>query len=244
MVAELVAVVVAAIAVDHGDRGILSLETTMPTAKRPPPARQLRIQVQKVAAKLVFGPAFAQLAQRHPDLHVELASDDRLSDFKAEGFDAAIRLGEALEPDVYAVPVSSRLRTVVVGAPEYFERHPAPTEPRQLSEHNCIAFRWSETQRVYAWAFRKGPQSFEFEPVGTLTVDDGDTGIVAALAGAGLTYTFDAYVRAHLESGRLVRVLDDWGQDFDPYFLYAPRQSAKADDVRALADLLRSQLAD
>ena len=46
----------------------------------------------------------------------------------------------------------------------------------------------------------------------------------AALDGFGITYLFEDGVRAHLEAGTLVRVLEDWCEPF-PGYLPEPQRS-------------------
>lgn len=51
------------------------------------------------------------------------------------------------------VPVSGPLRLIVVGAPEYFARHPAPANPRDRAAHECINWRPGSGEAPYRWEF-------------------------------------------------------------------------------------------
>lgn len=67
--------------------------------------------------------------------------EDRLIDLVAGGFDAGIRLGESVERDMVTVRVGPDLRTVVVGTPAYFARHPIPDTLAALYAHVCVNYR-------------------------------------------------------------------------------------------------------
>src|SRR5437762_6402181 len=54
----------------------------------------LRLNAPLVALPLVVTPTVMALSKRHPDLTVEVTSDNRMVDIVAPGFDAGIRLGE------------------------------------------------------------------------------------------------------------------------------------------------------
>ena len=61
----------------------------------------------------------------------------------------------------------------------------------------------------------------------------------AAIDGAGLIFGFEAHVRPHLDSGALVRVLEDWCPPFAGYFLYYPSRRHQLPALAALAQTLR-----
>ena len=53
------------------------------------------------------------------------------------GYDAGVRLGEVIEGDMIALPVSDDQRQLAVCAPGYLARQGAPTHPRDLAAHRC-----------------------------------------------------------------------------------------------------------
>jgi DNA-binding transcriptional LysR family regulator len=105
--------------------------------------------------------------------------------------------------------VSPDFRPSVVGAPAYFETFAKPASPRDLLQHRCIRFR-HRGESVYKWELDKGDQSLEIAVNGSLILDDTDLVIQAAIDGAGLAWVTEDRVAAHLSSGTLVRVLEDW----------------------------------
>ncbi len=74
---------------------------------------------------------------------------------------------------------------------------------------------------------------------GPLIVDDVDLVIRAALDGVGLAYLGEDRAAPHLDSGALVRVLEQWCQPFPGFFLYYPSRRQQPGALSALIDALR-----
>jgi len=203
------------------------------------PAGRVRLLVTPLAARMVLGPTLARFAARYPDvvLDVTTAGESRV-DLVAGGFDAGIRLGEFIERDMIAVRVSADLRAAIVGAPGYFQTHPKPRTPRDLTAHRCINFRHSSDE-IYRWEFDKGRQSLAVAVDGPLVVNDVELLTRAALDGVGLTFLLEPQAAPHVASGALVRVLEDWCPPFAGYFLYYPSRRQQPAALAALVETLR-----
>jgi DNA-binding transcriptional LysR family regulator len=137
-----------------------------------------------------------------------------LTNIVAQRFDARIRLGESLEKNVVAVPVTGQLRMAVVGSPQYFAVNPVPVTPHDLREHRCINFRLPSAGTLYKWEFEKAHHSIEVGVEGPLIFDDEGLVIDAALAGVGLAYMIEDQFASLLQAGAPSRVLDDWCPPF------------------------------
>jgi len=72
-----------------------------------------------------------------------------------------------------------------------------------------------------------------------LVTDDVEVMLHAALDGAGLAFTLEEHVATHLQSGALVRVLEDWCPPFAGYFLYYPSRRQQPAALAALIAALR-----
>ena len=97
------------------------------------PSGHVRITASRTAARMVVAPVLPRFTQSYPEIVVEILIDPALTNIVAQRFDAGIRLGESLEKDVVAVPVTGQLRMAVVGSPQYFATHPAPSTPHDLA---------------------------------------------------------------------------------------------------------------
>ncbi|MDE3157081.1 MAG: LysR family transcriptional regulator [Acidobacteriota bacterium] len=203
------------------------------------PAGRVRVLASRSAASAVLAPKLGTFARAYPDVVLEVTTtDEQRVDLVAAHFDAGIQLGEFIERDMVAVRVSLDHRAAIVGSPRYFESHPKPKSPRDLPRHQCINYRHGSAG-VYRWEFDKGKQSLAVAVNGPLVVDDVDLLIRAALDGAGLAFTLADRVAAHLASGALVRVLEDWCPPFPGYFLYYPSRRQQPAALSALIETLR-----
>jgi DNA-binding transcriptional LysR family regulator len=126
----------------------------------------------------------------------------------------------------------------VVGAPVYFESHSKPASPRGLLNHRCIRFR-HRGESVYKWELDKGDESLAIAVTGSLLLDDVDLVIQGALDGAGLAWVTEDRISEHLESGALIRVLEDWCPPFPGFFLYYPTRKQQPAALTALITILR-----
>ena len=123
-------------------------------------------------------------------------------------------------------------------APAYFDSHPKPTAPRDVLNHQCIRFR-HRGESVYKWEFDKGDESLAIAVNGSLLLDELDLVIQAALDGAGLAWVAEDRIAEHLESGALIRVLEDWCPPFPGFFLYYPTRKQQPAALTALITTLR-----
>jgi len=188
---------------------------------------------------MVIAPALPRFLETYPEIVVEVLIEPGLTDIVARRFDAGIRLGESLEKDVVAVPVTGQLRMAVVGTPHYFAAHPAPSTPHDLRKHRCINFRLTSAGTIYKWEFEKGRHKVEVGVDGPLVFDDEGMVLDAALAGLGLAYVLEGQVAASLRAGALSRVLEDWCPPFPGFILYYPGRRQASPALAAFIDAIR-----
>lgn len=237
---------------EHGERflqrvapGLAQIDAAFEDldALRDRPAGKLRINLPRFVAKHLVLPRLPAFMARYPEVQVELYQEMGFADLIAGGFDAGIRLGESLARDMVALPVGPRMRQVVVGTPEYFRRRAAPRTPQDLIDHDCIGLR-KASGRVHAWEFtdprgRAGKRDFDIQVEGRLLFNDSSLSRRAALAGLGLAQLFEWEVVEDVAAGRLQRVLDDWLQPFDGWYIYYPAREQMAPKLRVFIEVLR-----
>lgn len=205
------------------------------------PAGTLRLTMPQVAAEAIVGPRLAAFAAAHPGLHLEIVVDESPGELVRRGFDAGIRIGQAVLPEMEAVPVGPDSRAAVVGAPGYFAREGRPEVPEDLAGRTCILRRqaaragfdrWPFAQAPFAEApFAEGGRRFEVAVSGTLAVDDVRLMRRAALDGLGLAFLSEDLVAEDLQAGRLERVLAAWCPPTPGYHLYYPNRAHPAPAV-------------
>jgi DNA-binding transcriptional LysR family regulator len=206
------------------------------------PGGTLRLSLARVTAQLVVMPMLAEFAQRYPELHIELAIDEGFTDLIADGFDAGLRLGEALAQDMVAVPVSPPLRMAVVATPGYLRRRGRPRTPEDLRDHDCVQYRYVSGGGLLSWEFERRGRQLKIDVGGRIIVNDHQMMLEAAHLGLGLAYVFDVAVADDLRGGRLERVLDDWCEPFPGFFAYYPSRTHLPLKLRVFIDFLQERL--
>jgi DNA-binding transcriptional LysR family regulator len=205
---------------------------------RDSPAGTLRLNMSEGAARQILTPIVLEFMRRYPQMQVDLVTQGRLVDIVAEGFDAGIRLAEAVPQDMIAIPCGPEQRYAVVGSPAYFDNHPHPKTPGDLVAHECIRGRLP-SGAMLKWEFEKRGEQMVVDVKGPLTLDHYELWIEAALEGAGLAYVNEWSVSHEISSGRLIRVLEDWTQPFPGLSLYYPGHRHVPTGLRAFIGIIR-----
>ncbi|RKI03815.1 LysR family transcriptional regulator [Corallococcus sp. AB004] len=199
----------------------------------------LRLSAPPMAVPFVVGPLLSTFRERHPRVEVEMVIEQRFVDLVAEGYDAGVRLSEAIERDMVQLRLTDAFRFVVVGAPRYLERHGMPRKPEDLLRHECITFRSHTTGTLYAWELERGRRSWRVPVRGGVVTNDGSVMKYLAESGAGLTYAFEPEVREQLRSGTLVRVLEAYAPTVPGFFLYYPSRARRSGPLRLFVETAR-----
>jgi DNA-binding transcriptional LysR family regulator len=199
------------------------------------PAGELRGRL-RIAAPLSLGPThlapvFAEMALRHPLLHVQASYSDRFVDIIGEGFDCAIRVGYLNDSNLIARRVGV-LTGTLVASPDYVREHGAPETPNDLLSHQALM------QGTEAWQFMDGDKMISIHPQGRFKADNGTALAVAAVAGLGIAWLPDHLIKSYLDSGALVDVMPRYPVPTAGIFVVRPPGQHPTRKVRVLTELL------
>jgi DNA-binding transcriptional LysR family regulator len=208
-------------------------------ALRQRPSGVLRLSVPRIALDLVVLPVLPGFRAAYPDIKVELDVNDASVDIAAEGFDAGVRLGDWVERDMVAVPLTPASRWRVLGASAYLDRHGVPGKPADLLRHQCIGYRFPSAKTVYRWQFQDKGRPLSVDAAGGIIVNDHLTMIALARAGMGLVYTADLVAAPDIRAKRLRPVLSAYGITGPGLHLYFPMRSQQQPKLRAFIDFAR-----
>ena len=212
-------------------------------AFRSRPAGTLRLNVPVSAARLALPAIVPPFLAAYPEIRLEVIADDGFVDVLAAGCDAGIRYDERLEKDMIAVPIGPRVqRFATAASPAYLDRHGRPQHPRDLLSHSCLRGRFT-SGAMAPWEFERDGEVVRVDPSGPLLVQVGaatDLAVEAAIAGTGIVYLFEDWLRKHLDSGALEPVLEPWWQRFSGPFLYYPGRRLLPAPLRAFVDFIKS----
>lgn len=171
------------------------------------PQGLLRVSVPVTFGRQWVAPLLPSFIARHPLIRVDVRFSDRLVDVVADGFDVAIRVGVPRDSTLVSRKIAS-YRSLLVAAPSYLARHGKPKTPDDLAEHACLGFSghadWPD------WLMMKNGKRKTVRPAGPLVADNSEVVLMAAIEGAGITFTPDWLAGPEIRAGRLVEVLPGW----------------------------------
>lgn len=203
------------------------------------PRGTLRVHTSSAALTIIGESLLTGFLSAHPRVMLDVVVSDAPVDIVAGGYDAGIQLGEVIDRDMIAVPVTGELRLAVVGAPSYFARRGTPAHPRDLVEHDCLNWHPTPGARPYRWEFTDNGRDFSVAVPARVLSTDASVNRRLAVAGLGVTLSFEAHVRDAIARRELVRVLDRFCAPFPGYYLYYPQRQHASRALRALIDHLR-----
>lgn len=204
------------------------------------PRGLLKLAVTSIAEEVLSGPFVVSFAEAHPEVTLDVTVTDEEFDIVAAGFDAGVRLGEVIEMDMIAVPVTGDQREAAVATPGYIDAHGAPAHPRDLVRHRCIGWRRATNVAPHRWEFVENGVAFDVAVDPYVTTNDLWLMLRMALSGGGITFATSDTFRPYLERGELVSLLEDFLPPFPGFFLYYPQRRNMAPKLRALVDHTRN----
>ena len=202
----------------------------------------LRINAPRIVLDMALTPVLAKLAWQHPKLTVEIFANDALVDIVAQGFDAGIRLGEAVQQDMIAVRLTQPFDAILAASQDYLDAKGNPKVIADLHGHNCIGYRFVGSGGIFEWELTDGKKITTIKTSGTALVTDATHAINLALAGVGITYTFEPLARRYIREGRLTWLLPRTAVKQNGLFLYYPRRATMAPKLRAFIDVAKGVL--
>lgn len=190
----------------------------------------------RVAAPLTFGPThfapiLAEMARRHPQLHIHTCYTDRFVDLVTEGYDCAIRVGYLQDSNLIARRVGP-IHGKLVASPEYIKAHGAPETPDEIAGHEALM------QGTEGWQFIDGDKTITIRPQGRFKADNGTALVAAAVAGLGLAYLPDGITQDHVASGKLVPIMTRYPPPPAGAYVLRPAGQHPARKIRVLTELL------
>lgn len=199
---------------------------------------RLRITAPRTFVDAEIGQSLIDFGQQHPELSLEIVSDDRFVDLVEEGFDVAIRITR-LEDSTLIARKLDDFQVLICAAPDFLERIGPIAHPTDLSKVPCIL---DTNGRSYSnWRFVEPDGSSFTVPVsGPIEVNSPLASVRAAVSGIGVALVPDFIARPKVATGELVTLFDDFlPRDRGIYAIYPHRRYLPA-KVRTLVDYLHT----
>jgi DNA-binding transcriptional LysR family regulator len=206
------------------------------------PTGLLRLAVPRGVVPLILEPVIVSFCRAYPEIELEIAASDEMVDLAAGGFDAGIRLGQFIAPDMVVVRLTPPLPFVVVGSPEYLRRQKRPERIEDLRGHACLRLRRSNGS-IAPWSFIDGKGTIEAIVSGPLIAHDYPTLLGAAIRGLGLALVPRPLAEASIADGRLEALLTRFAVTTPGVFLYHPGRRQVLPKLRAFIEHVKHERA-
>lgn len=202
----------------------------------------------RLTAPVAFGqrylrPLMPRLMAEFPLLQFDLELSDEYRDLINDHIDLAIRVGGSQDERLIVQTLTSNAH-LVCASPAYLDGHPAPATFADLDGAQCLLHRIPGIEPHWQFGDRHQPQ--RLLPRGTLSSNDSDLILNAALSGCGIALLPWWMVAEPVNQGALVQLLPDLTviapiSDALYFAFPAPRRYSRK--VRAVRDFLLANLA-
>jgi len=156
-----------------------------------------------------------------------------------EHIDAALRIADLPDSSLVARALG-HIQMLVCASPKYLRRRGKPSHPRELIEHDCIA--WSTLLPVNSWWFREDDADVTFPIRVRLSTTISESAVAAAESGLGLLQTTSYQAASALHEERLVRVLSEYECAATPVSLVYPSSRLVPLKLRAFLEFATPRL--
>lgn len=172
-----------------------------------PPSGLLRVSLPAAFGRLHVAPALPLFLRQCPDMRLDIQLSDAVISLVEDRIDVAIRLGSPASENLVARKLASH-RRVICASPDYLGEHGVPTQPSELSRHNCLLFDYATATST--WIMSRADKTEKVLVSGNLRANGSELLREAAIGGSGLVLMPTWLVGEDIAAGRLLSVLDEW----------------------------------
>ena len=215
-----------------------ALVTSMQSA----PSGVLRISVAKDFGVNHLSPVLSSFLETYPDITVNMELNNRYVELIAEGFDLAVRIGDLEDSTLRARKLTETARRMIA-APAYLERHGRPQKIDDLNAHMLLHYSNESSGNVWKMAAPSG-ETRQIRTTGTLSVNDGQSLLHAAIAGLGIAYLPSFLYAEAMAEGLVEDVIPSLPVEVQGIYAVYPPGRFTQPKVRAFIDFLVTSFAD
>lgn len=189
------------------------------------PQGKLKVQMPVGFGRRVIMPKLLDFTKAYPALLVDIEMSDRAIDPLHEDIDISIHIGKLNRSDIVAKKIG-RLSFAACASPGYLEKYGEPQNPDELDAHNCLAYLITMGGQYRDWVFLKGGKIQIKAISGNLNINNSESLLEAAIAGAGITMISNFIAADAIKQGKLKRILTSYlVEGPEVYLLYKPSRS-------------------
>jgi DNA-binding transcriptional LysR family regulator len=170
----------------------------------------------RLSAPMSFGiarlaPVLPGFLQAHPDVELDVHFNDQQVDLIGDRFDLSLRIATMVDSSLLARELC-KVRILLVGSPEYFNRHGRPRHPSDLAQHKALQYAYARNGTH--WRFKHARHGeFTQSMAVRMQANNAEALTPALLAGQGVALQPTFLVWQELQAGALETVMEDWQVD-------------------------------
>ncbi len=198
------------------------------------PEGMLNINASISFGVLYLSEFISEFMSLYPKVHINLNLADHFVNVMEEGADIVIRISQPVDSS-FRIRKLAPVNIIFCASPEYLNKHGEPGSLSELSQHNCLQYRYYQGQNWRA----TGPDGQEkIKTSGNLHSNNDEILKSAACDGQGIINIPSFVVYKELESGRLKQILPEYNEP--GYFIYAlyPHSRRLSAKTRIFLDFL------
>ena len=200
------------------------------------PRGLLKVNASTAFAQNHLEPLIPGFLARFRELSIQLTLTESFVNLIEEEVDVAIRVGQLTDSSLIARRLGSAQR-MIVGSPDYLNKHGMPKTPDDLKHHNCLRLITGTSFNRWEFEGPGGPRAIDAS--GNFETNNATVLHRAALAGLGLIRAANFVVGADVKAGRLLQVLADFeSPTATPVNAVYPHSRHLSPKVRAFVDML------
>ncbi|MEK8051183.1 LysR family transcriptional regulator [Ideonella sp. DXS22W] len=191
------------------------------SGSRAVPMGTLRIDLPVYYGKTFVMPLLADLAERYPQLRLDVRMTDTQVDLVRDGVDLAVRIGALNDSSLVARRID-RQHLVLCASPAYLARRGTPRRIEDLGGHAAIVFRLPTSGRDRPWQLRQRGQPVTLQPAPQVRVNETEGLLAAVKLGLGICQLPDMLAQQELARGELVELLPSCRPESMPIHVIYP----------------------
>ncbi|HIF9078955.1 TPA: LysR family transcriptional regulator [Photobacterium damselae] len=182
-------------------------------------AGKLRIAAPSNVTKVMLQPMLNQFMVEHPAISIQLYMSNEPDQLDPTDWDVIFRVGPQRDSTLIARRINE-VKDILVASPEYLKKNPAPKHAQDLHEHSLLKgnplLRWRLTNH--------NGETVTITERGRFEASELNVVRRACCAGLGITLMPDVMLENYIESGDVVRILENWSANpRDVYLIYNHR---------------------
>jgi len=206
------------------------------TAMQSAPSGMLRVSVATDFGVNHLSPILGGFLHEYPDITVNMVLNNRYVELISEGFDMAIRVGELEDSSLRARKLTETTKRMIA-SPDYFKKFGRPHKIDDLNDHKLLHYSNQAAGNVWKITAPSGEKR-QVRTAGSLTVNDGQSLLNAAVGGLGIAYLPSFLYADYLREGLLEDAIPDLPVETQGIYAVYPPGRYTQPKVRAFIDFL------